>query len=354
MRRRNGFIWAALLAVVLAGLSQGEATARPRARKVRHVFILVLENESYSSSFGPHSPAPYLARTLVHGGELLPNYYGVGHASLDNYVAMVSGQGPNPDTQGDCPYYVDVVPGTTTVNGQSSGTGCVYPAAVQTIATQLTAAHLTWRGYMQSMHGPCAHPPQGGQPPPDTPKSQYAPRHDPFVFFHAITDNHTYCDSHVVNMRALPRALRRLSRTPNLSFITPNVCNDGHDSPCADGRPGGLRTANVFLRRWVPRILHSPAYRRNGLLVILFDEASSSDASACCGEHDVNSPAAGIVGPGGGRVGAILLSPFLKAGSVDRQPYNHYSLLRTVEDIFGLAHLGYAGQSGLHSFAGVR
>jgi hypothetical protein len=347
---------AVLLAVVLAACSQelASATGVPKASKVRHVFIIVLENESYSSSFGPHSRAPYLARKLVHQGHLLPNYYGVGHESLDNYIAMVSGQGPNLATQGDCPRYVNVRPGTMTANGQSAGTGCVYAPDVQTIANQLTAAHLTWRGYMQSMPKPCDHPAPGGQPPPDTPKSQYAPRHDPFVFFHSITDHGAYCNSHVVRLNALPRALRRASRTPNLSFITPNVCNDGHDSPCADGRPGGLATANAFLRAWVPRIMGSPAYRRNGLLVILFDEASSSDSSACCSEQDINSPAPGIDGPGGGRVGAVLLSPFLHADSVDRHSYNHYSLLRTLENVFGLRHLGYAAQAGQRSFAGVR
>ena len=111
---------------------------------------------------------------------------------------------------------------------------------------------------------------------------RYAPRHDPFVYFHSITDDVRYCDAHVINFRALAPAMWQAGTTPNLSFITPDVCDDGHDSPCKDGRPGGLRTANKFLRTWVPRITGSPAYRRDGLLVILFDEASRSDSSACC------------------------------------------------------------------------
>jgi hypothetical protein len=58
----------------------------------------------------------------------------------------------------------------------------------------------------------------------------------------------------------------------------------------------------------------------------------------------------GIFGPGGGRVGALVISPFVTPGTTSDTPYNHYSLLRTVEDLFGLAHLGYAGANGLAPF----
>ena len=105
-------------------------------------------------------------------------------------------------------------------------------------------------------------------------------------------------------------------------------------------------SANRWLKTWVPRILASPAYRKDGLLVITFDEADTNDkagADACCGEGPgPNSPLPGIYGMGGGRTGAVLLSPFLKAGTWNNTAYNHYSLLRTIEDNFGLAPLGYA------------
>jgi hypothetical protein len=57
-----------------------------------------------------------------------------------------------------------------------------------------------------------------------------------------------------------------------------------------------------------------------------------------------------VVGPGGGRIGAVLVSPLIKPGTVSKTPYNHYSLLRSIEDIFGLDYLGYAGQAGLKPF----
>src|SRR5579864_6902304 len=74
---------------------------------IRHVFVLVLENQSYGVTFGAHSPAPYLAHTLPARGALLTQYYAIGHASLGNYVALVSGQAPNIATQLDCPTYAD-------------------------------------------------------------------------------------------------------------------------------------------------------------------------------------------------------------------------------------------------------
>jgi hypothetical protein len=74
------------------------AASRPSLPPIRHVFVIVLENESYASTFGDPSADPYLARTLPSKGVLLTQYYGIGHESNDNYIALVSGQGPNPDT----------------------------------------------------------------------------------------------------------------------------------------------------------------------------------------------------------------------------------------------------------------
>jgi hypothetical protein len=113
-----------------------------------------------------------------------------------------------------------------------------------------------------------------------------------------------------------------------------------------------MPAADAFLREWVPRITGSPAYRSDGLLAIVFDEAAS-DSSACCGERPgPNTPAPGAQsgGPGGGRTGAVLLSPFIRPGTTSDQQYNHYSLLRSIEDSFGLAHLGYAAAPDLRAF----
>jgi hypothetical protein len=152
-----------------------------------------------------------------------------------------------------------------------------------------------------------------------------------------------------VPLEQLPVDLKGESTTPNYVFITPNLCHDGHDAPCVDGEPGGLPSADAFLRQWLPQILASPAYRRDGLLLVLFDEAefggSNADTSACCNEiPGPNSPLPGITGAGGGRVGAVALSKFVRPRTIVTTPLNHYSLLRAIEDNFGLDHLGFAQQ----------
>jgi phospholipase C len=337
------------------------------ATKPQHIFIIVLENEGFFTTFGPSSPARYLSQTLTAQGELLANYYGTGHFSNDNYVAMVSGQAPDSDNQGDCINYTDFV-GAPTLdsNGQAVGNGCVYPTIVQTIADQLDAKGLTWGGFMEDMgndptreSSTCAHPSLNSPDNTQTAESsdQYATRHNPFVYFHSIIDS-PLCASNVVPLSQLSAVLQNVSTTPNYVFITPNLCDDGHDAPCKDGRPGGLVSADQFLKTWVPAITSSPAYQQDGMLLIVFDEAEASetnpgatDATSCCNEMaGPNSPQPGIFGMGGGKTGAVILSQFVQPGSVNNNPYNHYALLRSIEDLFGLDHLGFAAQAGLNAF----
>src|SRR5579864_8902527 len=93
------------------------APAAPTAREplppIRHVFVLLLENQAYRVTFGSGSPAAYLARTLPARGALLTQYYAIGHASLGNYIALVSGQAPNTATQLDCAVYENFRPSAT-------------------------------------------------------------------------------------------------------------------------------------------------------------------------------------------------------------------------------------------------
>jgi len=327
------------------------AAAKPAASTqpppVRHVFVVNLENKGYDETFGPDSPAPYLSKTLTAKGQLLTQYYGTAHNSLPNYVAQISGQGPNPQTQGDCQVYSDFVQTGAVAPQQAVGNGCVYPAGVKTVADQLEAKGLTWRGYMEDMGTPCRHPEANA--PDDTQKAkvgdQYAARHNPFVYFHSITDSPS-CAANDVDLSQLTTDLSTVATTRNLTYITPNLCNDAHDSPCVDGRPGGLVTADQWLSTWIPKILASPAFKLDGLLVVTFDEAdteSTDGAAACCGEGPgPNSPLPGIYGMGGGRTGSVLVSPFLRPGTLNNTGYNHYSLLRTIENTFGLAPLGHA------------
>jgi len=357
------------LATLVTGLvacsgSGGSGGGTSLPDKVGHVFIIVLENKDYAKSFAADSLAPYLAKTLPAQGALLENYYGTGHVSLDNYIAMISGQGPNITTQSDCIVYADFVgtPPVAALDGQAVGQGCVYPASVPNLPDQFRAAGIRWKGYMEDMGkdparepATCAHPAIGTVDGTQVASAEdaYATRHNPFMYFHSIIDDPAYCDAHVVNLDLLVADLASVATTPNYVFITPDLCSDGHDAPCADGEPGGLESINAFLLAWVPKILASPAYQQDGLLIITFDESDGpqSDASGCCGAGPTpNTPLPGITGLGGGRVGAVLLSPFIKPGTVSTTPYNHYSMLRSVQDLFGLPYLGYAGAASQQSF----
>jgi hypothetical protein len=332
--------------------------------KVGHVFIVVLENKSYDRTFATTTLAPYLANDLVAKGALLQQYYGIGHVSLGNYIAMISGQGLNLQTQTDCQLYTDFIgaPPVDAIDGQAIGLGCVFPTTVPNVTDQLTTAGLSWRGYMEDMGNTatreavtCGHPTLNSMDATQTATAtdSYATRHNPFMYFHSVIDDQAGCDQHVVALSALDNDLSAIGNTPNYSFITPSLCGDGHDSPCANGDAGGLESINDFLIGTIPKILDSAAFKKDGMLIITFDESDGpqSDSTACCGAGPTpNSPLPGITGLGGGRVGAVVISPFVKPGTVTTTAYNHYSMLRTVEDLFGLPYIGYAGSTSQASF----
>ncbi len=355
----------AVLVVVGCAAAPARADVLP---PVKHVFVIVLENKDFDENFPAQGPpqAPYLAQTLTARGQLLRQYYGTSHVSLGNYITMISGQAPNPDTQSDCMAgFKDVFPGVMGPDGQIMGSGCVYPKAAKTLPDQLEEKGLTWRAYMEDMgadptreSATCAHPANNDQDGTQsaTAADQYATRHNPFVYFHSIIDDEKRCGAHDVNLKELGPDLASAARTPNFAFITPDLCSDGHDTACKDGRPGGLASVDDFLKTWVPRITDSPAYADGGMLIITWDEGNSprpQSSGSCCNEQNgPNTASPGVVGPGGGRTGTVVLSPYVVPGSVNDTPYNHYSFLRSVEDLFGLGHLGYAGQSGLKGFGG--
>lgn len=404
----------AFACATLIGCASGSGptlTPQPAsAPPIKHVFTIILENQAYDNTFGPQMPVPYLSKTVAAQGASVPNYYGTSHFSLGNYLSLISGQAVTKDNQDDCTNlapgvgsnYIDIASTGVSGYGQVAGLGCIYPAATLTIADQLAGAGYTWKGYMEDMGNDttreaatCGQPSGGIGAPDNTSRAQvpptyhqggtlpvtdqYAARHNPFVYFHSLLDSGA-CRRHVVplNMATLPQDLASVSSTPNYVFITPNLCNDGHDVPCkTPGSPSTYINENAFLQKWVPMIVNSPAFQKDGLLMITFDESSPSpspgngtftvfDGTACCGEPSgpntqlpgIPDAAAvfglhitGTVGnSGGGQTGTLLLSPFIKPGTVTNVAYNHYYTLHAIEDYFGLAHIGYAGYPGTRGF----
>ena len=376
----------------------GEATASACPPPFKHVWTIVLENSGLYTTFGlGQASAPYLTGTLVREGAFVPNYYGTGHSSLDNYIAMTSGQAPNSETQDDCTDPSQLGQGDPTYHldtaGQAIGkVGCTYQEGVPNLPTQLRDAGITWKSYDETMDAhpgvlrthcqgpdtytggvyastpdPYANPATANQPNP----GEYRSKHNPFVYYHDVTDDLAYCDSHDVPLGAfgtdparpnqydtvgtLRQDLAEADTTPAYSFITPNQCSDGHDD-CTSGTPGSedpaakLAQMDAFLKKVVPMIMASPAYK-HGLIIITFDEGT--DSAACCDEqpspelaHEGGGRMNGHpFGPGGGIVGAVLLSPAINPGTITTNDYNHYSYLRTIEDIFRLPHIGYAADS---------
>ena len=298
-----------------------------------HVAVLVIENESYASTWGAGSPATYL-NSLRSQGAFADQYFATGHVSLDNYVAMTSGQPDQPLTGSDC----------ETVNLYACSRGQEAMAGGRNIADQLETAGLSWLGYMDSMPSPCFHAdasPSGGTDPYQgnstaAPAGNYADRHNPFVYYPDILDDTARCQAHVLPYTQLASDISH-DAVPAFSFITPDTCHDGHDSPCAGGGPGGLASADAWLAQQLPPLL-SYLGSHNGVLLITTDEGATSDTSGCC-----------TGGPGGqagvgGRVGLLALGNGVTPGSITHTPYDHASLLRTVEDSFGISeHLNNAG-----------
>ncbi len=336
-------------------------TTTVRLPAIKHVWFVMLADQSFTSLYGPQSGAHYLDGTLRPQGTLLSGYYAVAHGALADGVALISGQGPTPQLQSGCAVYAPVKPGTVSqATGLAAGHGCVFPATVTTLPDQLAANHLTWRAYIAGQGAPgdtqasCRHPAVGA---PDatagteTPADLYVTRRNPFVYFGSLTKQPA-CSQDDVGLGQLGPDLAGTA-IPNFSWIAPDLCTAGDDGACPAGSTvTGAAAADAFLATWIPQIEATSAYKQDGMIVIVSDQAPASgpnaDSSSCCGKLDYantsNPGASAQPGAGGGRTGALVLSPFAAKGKTAATPADHFTLLRTLEDIFNLPYLGYAAE----------
>jgi len=373
---------------------------KPEAPKLKHVFLITLSDQAATRTYATDSPAaPYLAKTLTKRGVLLPNHHAVTRGGLANTIAMLSGQGPTPETQAGCPTYADVTPRTPGEatspgeDGQELGAGCVYSPVAGTLADQLRGNERDFAAYVEGMaagqpaaSAACRRPAPGA--PDETtvgrPNDPYATVRNPIAYFHSLVDDPKACEERDKDLGTLEGDLKaKRKKFPALAYIAPSPLRSGTDTPYVPGQPaGGLAAADAFLEEWVPRIEKSKAYADGGLIVITTDQApapggppsgatgatgstgapaatgatastSATDATgagpggaesdSCCLVPSYPNVPAGQ--PGGGRVGLLLLSQDLKApGSTVEDPTNHFDLLRSLEDGFGLTPLGYAAR----------
>lgn len=254
-----------------------DGSPSPVPSTIKHVFEVVMENHSYSQVWNTSS-SPYIT-SLGNTYARATNYHAITHPSLPNYLDIFGGSNYGITT--------DCIPSSS----------CHVNAT--NLADNLQAVGLIWRGYMESMPSPCYLSNSGG----------YAPKHDPFVYFDDIRTDSVRCNAGVVPFSALANDLKTAATTPNYAFITPNLCNDMHDCSISSG--------DTWLKNNLPAILASPACTSETcLLIVTWDEDNGSQ---------------------GNQVLTIFAGSGAKTGGVTSSvSYTHFSLLRTIEDIFGL------------------
>jgi phosphatidylinositol-3-phosphatase len=259
------------------------AAARLPRSHASHVLVVMMENEEDTSVVG--SPeAPY-ANALIRRYGLATQSFGMAHPSLPNYLALTSGS-----TQGigsDC-------------------TECSVQAP--NIVDQLEAAHISWKAYMEDMPTPCFKGASAGG---------YAKKHNPFIYYDDVAGSPSRC-ARIVGFGQLASDLRH-GRLPTYAWISPNLCDDGHDC----GVAGGDR----FLARTVPALVHGLG--PHGYLVLTWDEGSSN--AECCGGA-----------ARGGHIATVLVGPEVRRGARDARPVDHYGVLATIEESLGLPLLAGA------------
>jgi phospholipase C len=242
-------------------------TPSPKAAATAsHVFVIVMENRSYNQVIN----SPYIAQLAAKYG-VATNYHSVSDPSLPNYLALTSG-----DTWG--------------INDNE-----FHRLPAGGLGAQLSDAGIEWRAYMEGMSSGCF-----DSPPP------YALKHNPFAYYGGA------CPPQVVPLTNFADDMS--ASNPRFVWITPDLCNDGHD--CTNA------VADSWLSQMVPIIQALNAWKDNGLLVITWDEGSGNDNTVL----------------------TMFIRPNSKAHQSD-QAYDHYSLLATIEDQFRLPRLGQAAQA---------
>jgi phospholipase C len=286
---------ALLLAIALTACGPAKSTP---PKVLKNVFIILMENRNWDEVKGSPS-APYLNNTLLPMGahaEAYSNPMDI-HPSEPNYLWLEAGTNFGVLTDKD-----------PVVNHQTSTAHLV---------TQLDAAGVSWKSYQEDIDGMTC---------PLTSANNYAAKHNPMVFFDDQTDNmnplSTKCIQHMRPFTELATDLTK-GTVARYNFITPNLCNDGHNDCTGKGGDKGANQvgeSDAWLAANVPGILASDAYKDGGVLIITWDE---STPTGTCPSLSPNCP-----------VGMIVLSPYAKAGYSNTIPYDHSSTLRTFQEIF--------------------
>jgi phosphatidylinositol-3-phosphatase len=258
------------------------ATAGLPVSHTSHVMVIVMENAEYGEVI--HNPAAPYVNALARRFGLAEQSYAIAHPSLPNYLALTSGS-----THGigsDC-------------------TGCHVSAT--NIVDQLERAKISWGAYLEDVPKPCFRGAEAGG---------YAKKHNPFAYYDDIAGAPSRC-GRLVGFGRLSEDLRA-GRLPTFTWITPNLCDDGHDC--------GVAAGDRFLARTVPALMRELGPQ--GFLVLTWDEGTTD--LGCCGAAH------------GGRVATIIAGPGVRPGARATEPIDHYGVLGTIEGALGLPPLAGA------------
>jgi phospholipase C len=306
------------------------------------VFVIMMENTSYNDLLSPSNPNTTFIQQLAANNGLATNYFGVTHVSLPNYIAATSGQtwGTNSDDVGQAPLLDH-----------------------QNLVDQLEEAGVSWKAYMENLPFP-------GDTVTETPDGLYFRKHNPFLLYPDVYNNPARANK-VVPLTQLTTDLST-GNVPRFVWITPNICNDMHggaqtcpfpSSPTDPLQAKLYQDGDNFLRTWVTAITHSPAWTGRSAIFITWDEGGFEDQSPF-GPTDISpgpdspilpatpvDPTTGNGGDllggtvyGGGHVPMIVVARGI-GHRVDTSFADHYSLLQTIEQNFGLSLLGNAGDT---------
>lgn len=321
----------AFLALPLSAEAAQNIAVRPA---FDHVVIIMLENHSDKSIIGDPA-APTLTRYANLYG-YASNYYGVTHPSLPNYLAITSGN-----------------------NWYSNSDDPTQRFDHRNIVDEMEARHVSWKAYMQGL--PSAG--YGGNFYPSEANATYVIRHDPFMLYDDVRNN-ARRRAKVVPLTQLSTDIEKGS-LPRFMWISPDVCSDMHgtpEEPCPYSKDARLRrTGDDFVALWVPRLMRARDWTPHSVIFILTDETTFTgekstggwlSAAGCCDSPKLPAGTALLSGGGvygGGKVPLVVIGAMVKPHFRSALPYNHYSLLQTVEDAWHLRRLGMTSDANVIS-----
>jgi len=305
-------LFLALVSPVAAqGLSARAANSDSGVPNFQHIFVIMMENTSYSSLIG-NSNAPWINKAATTDG-LAKNYTGVAHPSQPNYIAATSGSTNGVVNDND-----------VTIN-------------VTNIVDQLETNGKTWKAYMQSL-ALCP----GSNPLTHACGNQlYERKHDPFVSYADVQSSPARM-ANIVDFSQFATDLAN-NTVPNYVWISPDQCNDMHgrfstdpNDLCSFSHEQQLIAAgDTFLHNTVKQIMNSSTWQdSNSVIFITWDESDFpfGDTSGCCDA---------VPGAGGGHVVTLAISSENDTERTSNVAYNHYSLLATIENAWNLGCLAF-------------